>query len=73
MDENRKLALQLMSTDFELRERALSLSQEAEDKCSVPSSTDAVIDRAKRYLDFLLGKDDAVKAPSEHGVGGFRP
>lgn len=38
------------------RERALTLAQEAEGKAGTPA-TEAVIERARAYFAFLMGKD----------------
>jgi hypothetical protein len=44
---------------FTEHERALSLAQEAESGRG-PPDTSAVIERARAYLDFLLGTHDAA-------------
>ncbi len=43
---------------FELRERALTLAQDAEAKDGI-SDPASVVDRARIYLDFLQGTRDA--------------
>lgn len=52
------------------RKYALYLAQEAE-RTAGCSGTDDIIERARRYLDFLLGRDGPVKASSEDAARGF--